>query len=85
MAKYTVYSYTEDGQILSDWVEADEGIGAFPAAVAKRPGTYLNFIVAVPGHLNEDNGVVFPGDSVVDSDTVAEQPEVFGDIPEKEG
>lgn len=81
MRKYTVYSYdNESGQIYSDCVEVDDGIKAFAAVVARRSSQDLSFVVAVPGHINEDDGVVFPGDSTVSSETVREQPEVFGEV-----
>jgi hypothetical protein len=78
MAKFTVISIdSATGNILSDHVDAPSGINAFAVAGASRDPS-VEFVVAIPGHLSEDD-ITFPGDSVVDNQTVIDQPEVFGE------
>ena len=84
MEKYTVIGfYSESGQIFSDHVEAPSGLAAFAASTATR-GESVEFVVAIKGHLEEDEDTFFPGESVVDGGTVESQPEVFGEVPQTE-
>lgn len=77
---FTVISfYTESSQIVADHVTAENGMKAFAKVVAQR-GCEIEFVVAIAGHLNEDTGLTFPGDSIVSAVTVEEQPEVFGEV-----
>jgi hypothetical protein len=81
--EFTVISL-EEGSIMIDYVFAREGINAFAKVVAEA-GVSREFVVAIEGHHNEDNGLTFPGDSVVDGQTIADQPEVFGAAESDEG
>jgi len=83
MAKFTVISIaTDNGQILCDHVEAEDGMNAFANVVATR-GVEIELVVAIEGTHNEEETLTFPGESVVDGQTVADQPEVFGEGEEE--
>lgn len=79
---FTVIGYFEsNGQSVSHHVEANNGIHAFFVLAQKEP--CMTMVAALPGHLTEGAGdIVFPGEGVVDAETILEQPEVFG--PSKE-
>jgi len=74
---YTVLGiYSDTGQIFCHHVVADTDMAAFKA-VAEQFST-AEFVAAIPGHLYEGhNTVIFPGESVVDADTVCDQEDVF--------
>lgn len=78
MQKFTVVGYYEEsGQSVCEHVTANNGIHAFWVVAQARPD--LSMVVAMPGHLTEGAGeVVFPGEGVVDADTILSQPAVFG-------
>ena len=75
--------YPDNGQIHCTHVWARDGLHAFTQAahaVAPEEGDYcdLDFVAALPGHRHEDADVFFPGEGVVDGETVLAQPAVFG-------
>ena len=74
MQKFTVVGYYEEsGQSVCEHVTANNGIHAFWVVAQARPD--LSMVVAMPGHLTEGAGeVVFPGEGVVDADTILSQP-----------
>lgn len=77
MQKFTVISINETtGQTVSYHVYAENSLNAFTSAAAMNDN--LTMVVALPGWQKEDQGVFFPGDGPVDSDTALKQPEVFG-------
>jgi hypothetical protein len=77
---YTVVSIIpSNGQIVSDFVKATSGLKAFAKVVSKR-GTSIEFVCSFDGHISEGKGIAFPGDSVVDGETVESQPKVFGKV-----
>jgi len=85
LAPFTVIGYyAESGQIFAEHVEAQNGTNAFAVAAAML-GEGAEFTGAVAGWLEEDEAIWFPGESVVDSDTVASQPEVFGNASDVDG
>lgn len=75
---FTVIGIVSDsGQIVADYVSAIDGMNAFAQAAQVRGS--VEFVVAVPGHLSDGKDEIhYPGDSVVDVETVLEQPDVFG-------
>lgn len=76
MNKFTVIAVDEQtGQITSDFVEAHNRTHAFYVAAEERPS--LTFVVALDGHVMEGNGLDFPGQCMVDAETVLEQTDVF--------
>ena len=78
--KYTVLSYSEEsGRIYSDHVVARDRLNAFAVAAKQREGESVAFVACMDGHLEEDKQITFPGDSTVFSETVIEQPDVFGE------
>lgn len=83
--KFTVISFSPNNcnQIVCDHVEAEYGMSAFAVAVGER-GTEFEFVVAIEGHLSDDSELTFPGEGVVDGQTITDQPEVFGEVPEQE-
>ncbi|HGM8087214.1 TPA: hypothetical protein ACKP9S_003585 [Pseudomonas aeruginosa] len=77
MHKFTVISINETtGQTVSYHVYAESALNAFSSAAAMNDN--LTMVVALPGWQDEDQGVFFPGDGPVDSNTALKQPEVFG-------
>lgn len=75
---FTVVSFSEDtGEIFSDHVEAQSGLSAFREAALTRDNA-VTFVVALDGHVvSELDGVTFPGEGLVPSETVLEQDDVF--------
>ena len=68
---FTVVSYSEvTGMIFKDQVHARDG---------ERADNAVTFVCSIAGHLSEGEGIDFPGEGVVDSDTVIQQSDVFGD------
>lgn len=77
MQKFSVISINEtSGQTVVFHVLADNSLNAFASAAAMNDN--LTLVVALPGWLQEDKELFFPGESTVDSETVLEQPDVFG-------
>lgn len=78
---FTVVSYSEvTGMIFKDQVHARDGIHAFAVVAAnERADNAVTFVCSITGHLSEGEGIDFPGEGVVDSNTVIEQYDVFGD------
>lgn len=77
MEKYTVIGFYEDnGQIFSHHTEAGSSAQAFYNVAKEYPEA--TFVTVIKGHLHEDrDGIAFPGDSLVDAETVLDQEEVF--------
>lgn len=73
---FTVISVSTEGKIYSDHVVADDSTHAFAVAAGERK--HVEFVASLPGHLAEGLHIGFPGESVVDSETIEEQPDVFG-------
>lgn len=77
MNKFTVLGFYEgNNQIFSHHVEAKDSASAF--AVVSKIYKEANFVAVLEGHISEGQGINFPGDSLVDAETVLSQPEVFG-------
>lgn len=78
---FTVISVNEaTGQIFMDKVVASDAIHAFAVTAAnERADTANSFVCAIPGHVKEGAGIEFPGEGMVDVNTVLEQTDVFGD------
>lgn len=71
--------YADNFQIFCHHVMADDNSNAFAVASADHSDVELQFVVALPGHQFEgDDTLGFPGECLVNSDTVLEQPDVFG-------
>lgn len=82
---FTVFAFNEStGQIVSHHVIAANGLNAFAAAAEENKDTPLAFVAALDGHQSEGVGVTFPGNSIVSTDTVLEQSDVFGVAPSPE-
>ena len=76
---FTVIGFDPDSyQIVCVHVLAADGLQAFTAAAHQYEDCGLEFVSAHPGHLHEDTDVFFPGEGLVDGETVLAQPEVFG-------
>ena len=74
---FTVISVdASSGKIYIDHVEAENASHAFAVAAATRDDA--EFVASLPGHIAEGCGIEFAGESVVDSETVRDQPDVFG-------
>lgn len=74
---FTVLGFNgSTGQIFAHHIDAIDGCHAFAIIASKYQNA--EFVAAVEGHLAEATGLTFPGESVVDAETVIEQPEVFG-------
>lgn len=67
--------YEESGQIFSDHVWASGPSAAMYSVASARADACL--ICAISGWLIEGQGIDFSGESVVDAETVLDQPEVF--------
>lgn len=67
----------ESGQIVCHHVMAKSELNAF--AVLAEKENYLSMVAVLPGHVKENRGIAFPGDSLVDSETILGQPDVFGE------
>lgn len=75
--KFTVIgSDLHSREIKCYHVRAHDEFGAFASAAAAH--CLLEMVVALPGWLMEDV-LTFPGESIVDGETVLDQPEVFGE------
>lgn len=75
---YTVLGvYESDGLIICDHVMASCEYAAFSKVAQNRGSLDLCLVSALPGHLQEDRDIVFPGSRLVDVDTILEQPDVF--------
>lgn len=64
------------GQIRVFYAQARSGMHAFSKVAQDEPNS-LEFVAALPGKLTEADGLVFPGECVVYSETVLEQDDVF--------
>lgn len=77
MNNYTVIGYYEsNGQIFAHHVEADSIMGAFAVVAAMHSDAVM--VCALGGEHHEGEELAFPGEGVVDAETILEQPEVFG-------
>jgi hypothetical protein len=86
MKHFTVIGYYESsGQTFAHHVLAHYPSGAFTAAAQVGEQEHgpdaddVVFVVALKGHHQEGAELFFPGEGVVDSATVLDQPEVFGE------
>lgn len=76
MNKFTVIGYYEEsGQIFAHHVEANNSQHAFYVVAQEFPDAC--FVVAIKGHQCEEQSLTFPGEGVVDAETVLEQEDVF--------
>ena len=76
LKKYTVIGfYSNTGQIFCAHVHAKGSYHAFSVAALAHPDG--EFLSALDGHITEGQGIEFAGESIVDSDTILSQPEVF--------
>ena len=77
---FTVICFDNNtSQICAYHVMAKDGQHAF-GVTATTPGMNcdLLFVTSVDGHLKELEGIYFPSEKLVDSQTIISQPEVFG-------
>ena len=74
--------HADTGQIVCHHVMADDGLHAF-AVAASIIASSVNMVVALEGHLTEDGRLTFPGEKLIDTQTVLAQPELFGHAPDK--
>lgn len=73
---YTVISTNErTGKIHSFFVTAKDKTHAFFVAAQNHPN--MEFVVCIEGKRTESDLLGFPGDSLVDSETILEQEDVF--------
>lgn len=73
---FTVVAFGSDNaQIVCHHVDAIDSMHAF-TEVAKIDGN-LEMVIALEGHQKEGKELTFPGNNLVDSNTVLSQPEVF--------
>ena len=76
---YTVIGvHPDNGQIVCHHVKANDGTHAFAVVAANVDGD-IEMVVALEGHQTEGKELTFAGESLVDSQTVQEQQDVFGD------
>lgn len=76
MKKFTVLGYYEESfQTFAHHVEAQNASQAFFKVACDFPDA--NFIVALNGFHQEDVSLTFPGEGVVDAETVLEQEDIF--------
>ena len=81
LSPYTVIGFHEDtGRICTHNVLARNDLNAF-AAAAKEAASPITMVVALPGHLTEGAQLVFPGEGLVDSETILSDRTVFGTPP----
>lgn len=81
MKPYSVIGfYTDNGQIFCFHVEAETSMQAFAVCarhINEDSGASAEFVVCIAGHPSDDGTLEFPGECVVDVETVLEQPDVF--------
>lgn len=76
MKDFTVIGfYEETSQIFCHHVSAPSAQKAFFQVATDFPDATLT--AALDGHLTEGNGIEFPGESLVEAETIIDQPEVF--------
>lgn len=81
LSPYTVVGFHEDtGRICTHNVLARNDLNAF-AAAAKEAASAITMVVALPGHISEGSQLVFPGEGLVDSETILSDRGVFGSPP----
>ena len=81
LSPFTVIGFYESsGSIACHHVEATSGLNAF--AQAATTSDELEMVAALAGRFTEGDLLTFPGESVVCSDTVLGQPDVFGEPDE---
>jgi len=76
---FTVLAIRPDSaQILCIQVEAIDGFHAFTVASEhEQTKGDVEMVVALTGHQQEGQLLTFPGNNLVDSQTIREQPEIF--------
>jgi hypothetical protein len=78
MPKFTVIGiHSHSGQIFAEHVEANNRTHAFFVCASYENYSDADFVCAIDGHNLEGALINFAGDSLVDADTILEQPEVF--------
>lgn len=84
LSPFTVIgNYADNGQLFAAHVMAKNPTHAFFVLSASGDGAEREYAVAIPGHLKEGTHFEMPGESVVCSSTVLEQPDVFGEEGEE--
>lgn len=69
MSAFTVIGiHSDNDQIFSEHVDADNEAQAFEVAAIEHPLGL--FVAVVPGHIHEDNGIVFAGQYTKTADEV---------------
>lgn len=76
MAFTVIGHHASSRELFVEYVNASDALNAFATAAAMHPGA--EFSVAIAGHLEEGKEICFPGESLVDSETILEQEDVFG-------
>lgn len=80
MKPFTVISTDpQSGHIFSDHVMANSIAHSFSVAAQQRSehSTELDFVTSIEGHLSEGSDIGFPGEGVVDVETILDQDDVF--------
>lgn len=78
LQNYTVLGIIEQsGQTVALHVQASGSHAAFTAAARINPA--LQMVVALPEWQSDGDQLTFPGEGLVDGETVLSQPDVYGD------
>jgi hypothetical protein len=78
MKNYTVIGYYEEnGQIFSHHVVALSIAHSFLVASEQFELEDANLVTSIEGHVAEGKGIGFPGESVVDGETIINSPDVY--------
>lgn len=78
---YTVVGFmSRTGGLVCEHLLASSGLNAFARAAATDG---MEMVAALAGRFTENDLLTFPGEGVVDSETIRDQPEVFGPVPEE--
>jgi hypothetical protein len=78
MNNYTVIGYYEEnGQIFSHHVVAFSIAHSFFVASEQFELEDANFVTSIEGHVVDGKGIGFPGESVVDGETIINSPDVY--------
>jgi hypothetical protein len=81
MNNYTVIGYyASNNQIFAHAVNSDTQMGAFSVVASQYSDAVM--VCVLEGDIHEGESLGFPGDGIVDAETILEQPEVFGGSPE---
>ena len=69
--------HASNGQIFSEFVEANNNTHAFSVCANMEAYHDADFVCSLDGHIKEGETLSFVGSSLVDTDTIIEQPDVF--------